>query len=164
MPVTFRRATATDLPIMTDIYNQAIRRGGITDDDQPVTIANRQVWLQSFTDHFSLWTIEMDQEVVGFVGLEEFFPHPNFYQTAQICLYLDGAVQGQGVGRQALSFIDQTMVQLGIKTIVAYIYADNLPSQKLFTKMNYKYQGDLPRIAHVRGAWATIKTYVKNYK
>ena len=162
MPVTFRRATATDLPIMTDIYNQAIRRGGITDDDQPVT--NRQVWLQSFTDHFSLWTIEMDQEVVGFVGLEEFFPHPNFYQTAQICLYLDGAVQGQGVGRQALSFIDQTMVQLGIKTIVAYIYADNLPSQKLFTKMNYKYQGDLPRIAHVRGAWATIKTYVKNYK
>ncbi len=164
MPVSFRRATTADLPIMTAIYNQAIRRGGITDDDQEVTVDDRQVWFKTFTNHFPLWVILDRQRVIGFVGLEEFFPHPNFDQSAQICLYLDDSVQGQGIGSRALAYVDQMAERLKIKTIVAYIYADNLPSQKLFAKVNYKYQGDLPQIAHVRGEWATIKTYVKNYE
>ena len=92
MPVSFRRAMTADLPIITTIYNQAIRRGGITDDDQEVTVDDRQPWFDAFTDHFPLWVILDRHRVIGFVGLEEFFPHPNFDHSAQVCLYLDNSV------------------------------------------------------------------------
>lgn len=161
--VSFRRAQRVDLATIVDIYNQAVTRHIATDDGQPVTVADKESWFDDFNDHFPLWVIISEEKIVGWVGLEEFFPHPNFAHSAQISIYFDYRYHRQSLGTQTLAFIDRQIPQLPIRTIVSYIYERNIPSQRLFTQAGYRFVGDLTNIARINGEYRTVKTYIKNY-
>lgn len=162
--LNFRQAKTADLPRIINIYNQAVIHGIATDDDHPLTVKEKESWFTSFNNHFPIWVIELDDEVVGWVALEEFFHHKNYAHDAQIAIYFDYQHHQQSLGTQALAFIDdQVKHHLPLTTIVAYIFEENIASQKLFTKCGYEYVGDLPTIAHINGKYRTIKTYLKHF-
>lgn len=162
--LNFRRAEQKDLPIIVKIYNQAVEHKIATDDDHPVTVADRQEWLDESDDHFPIWVIEDAGTIVGWVALEEFFHHPNYAHDAQIAIYFDYRHHQQSLGTRTLAFIDdQVEHHLPLTTIVSYIFEENIASQKLFTKCGYKFVGDLPTIAHINGKYRTIKTYLKHF-
>lgn len=162
--LTFRRAQQSDLPTIVAIYNQAVKHKIATDDNHPLTVAERQRWFDSFDDHFPIWVIEDASQIVGWVALEEFFHHPNYAHDAQIAIYFDYRHHQQSLGTRTLAFIDdQVEHHLPLTTIVSYIFEENIPSQKLFTKCGYKFMGDLPTIAHINGQYRTIKTYLKHF-
>lgn len=160
--ISWRKAQVTDLPRIVDIYNQAVSHGIATDDDQPQTVDSRREWFESFDDHHPLWVVVADDQIVGWVGLEVFFPHPNFAQSVQISIYFDDQFHHQGFGTATLKFIDQQAQQLGIKTIISYIYDRNKPSQGLFSGNGYRYVGELTDIAKIRGEYRSVETYLKN--
>lgn len=149
---------------MVDIYNQAVQRGIATDDDQPVTVADRKAWFDGADDHYPIWVAEIDGQVVGWVALEEFFHHPNYQRSAQIAIYFDYGDHRQSFGSQTLQFIDRQAPQCGLHTVVAYIFDRNLPSQRLFTKSGYQFAGDLVDIARINGEYRTVKTYLKHFE
>ncbi|WP_295747484.1 GNAT family N-acetyltransferase [uncultured Limosilactobacillus sp.] len=162
--VSWRKATSGDLPQIVAIYNQAVRHGIATDDDQPQTVSSRQKWFHSYDDHHPLWVVEKAGQVAGWVGLEVFFPHPNFAQTVEISIYFDDQFQHQHLGSATLAFIDQQARHLGVKTIVAHIYERNLPSQQLFQKNGYHHAGELTNIAVIRGENRSVETYLKHFE
>ncbi len=161
--IIWRRATAADLSRIVEIYNQAVIHGIATDDDKQQTVASRQRWFNSFDNHHPLLVIEKGGQMVGWVGLPTFWPHPNFSQSAEISLYIDNHFQHQHLGTATLHFIDRQAPQLGIKTIVAYIYERNQPSQQLFKQNDYHYAGELTNISHIRGEFRSLETYLKNF-
>lgn len=161
--IEFRRAQQADLSKIIDIYNQAVIHKIATDDDQVVTIRKKQSWFNKFNAHFPLWVVTSDKRVVGWIGLEEFYPHPNFAHSAQISIYFDYHHHRESLGTKTLEFVDQQIPNLPIRTIVSYIYERNLPSQRLFTKLGYCFVGDLTNIAYINGEFRTVKTYIKNY-
>lgn len=161
--ITWRRATAADLPRIVAIYNQAVANGIATDDDHQQTVANRRDWFNSFNNHHPLWVIEKNDQVVGWVGLPAFWPHPNYSQSVEISLYIDNQFQHQHIGTATLNFIDQQAPRLGIQTIVAYIYERNHHSQQLFKKHGYHYAGELTNISRIHGEFRSLETYLKNF-
>lgn len=161
--VSFRRAQVGDLARIINIYNQAVEHHIATDDDKPVTLAKKKAWFADFNDHFPLWVVVSNGMIVGWVGLEQFFPHPNFAHSAQISIYFDYHYHRQSLGTITLKFIDSQIPKLPIRTIVSYIYERNLLSQELFKKAGYRFVGDLTNIAHINGEYRTVKTYIKNY-
>lgn len=152
MAVRFRLATAADLPRIVAIYNESIPGRLATADVTPVSVAAKRDWFAAFTpDRRPIWVIEVAGTVAGWVSLESFYGRPAYYQTAEISLYIANAFHHQGLGQQALDWVFAHLNGLGLKTVVAYIFSHNQPSQGLFRKNGFMVWGHLPDVAVLDG-------------
>ncbi|MFB9768791.1 GNAT family N-acetyltransferase [Lactiplantibacillus modestisalitolerans] len=147
-----RQAAMSDLPVIVDIYNQTIPGHQVTADLKPVTVSQRRDWFLAHSpEHYPLWVIVQDDLVVGWVSLSPFYGRAAYAKTAEISVYLDRTVQGQGVGSWVLTQLPTELVEVGLTTLVAFIFSSNLPSIKLFKKFDYQQWGFLPAVAELAG-------------
>ncbi|AVK61257.1 GNAT family N-acetyltransferase [Lactobacillus sp. CBA3605] len=150
MSVTLRLATMSDLPTIVDIYNQTIPSHQVTADLEPVTVDQRRPWfLAHSVDHYPLWVILQAETVVGWLSFSPFYGRAAYAKTAEISIYLDRAVHGQGIGSQVLAMIPTKLTAVGLTTLLAYVFSSNLPSIKLFEKFGYQQWGFLPAVAEL---------------
>lgn len=152
MKLSFVRAHREDLPKIVTIYNQIIPSRLATADLDPVTVADRTAWFDSFDQHHPLWVIkDAAGTVIGWVGLEPFYGRAAFGHTSEIAIYIDQTARHQGVGRRALEYVIAQLPQLEITAIVAYIFGRNEPSLRLFRDFAFQKWGELPRVAELDG-------------
>ena len=150
MDVTLRLATMSDLPTIVDIYNQTIPSHQVTADLKPVTVDQRRAWFLEHTpEHYPMWVVLQADQVVGWLSFSPFYGREAYAKTAEISIYLDRSVQGQGVGSQVLALAAKQLTTVGLTTLVAYIFSSNLPSIKLFKKFGYEQWGFLPAVAEL---------------
>jgi phosphinothricin acetyltransferase len=148
MSVEFVNAEHVDLPAIVAIYNQAIPGRLATADLEPVSVASKEAWFAEYDlDHRPLWKIMVDGKLAGWVGLESFYGRPAYSHTAEISIYLDDAFQHLGLGQQALAYVITQLKRLGLNTLVAFIFAHNVPSQGLFKKNGFERWAHLPDVA-----------------
>lgn len=86
-------------------------------------------------------------EVVGWVSFQSFYGRPAYNGTAEISIYLDENFRGNGFGKQILNYSLQQASTFGIKDVLAFIFAHNQPSLKLFEKFGFEVWGNFPNIA-----------------
>lgn len=160
----FRLAKAADLPQIVHIYNEIIPSRLATADLEPVSVESRKAWLYSFTPSHPLWVMLDDyKKIVGWVGLEPFYGRAAFEHTVEISIYLDEKCRHQGLGRQAIKFIESQVKGLGISAIVAYIFGHNQPSLNLFKHFDFQEWGRLPRVAELDGVQRDLLILGKRY-
>lgn len=147
MDFLFEVAKHEDLPKIVGIYNQAIPGRMATADTQQVSVESKEAWFKAYDNHFPIWVIKADNQVVGWVALEPFYGRPAYLKTAEISIYIDSDYQHHGLGQKSLDFVFSKLPELGINVIVANIFAHNVPSQKLFQKNDFKRWGHLPDVA-----------------
>ncbi|QMU08166.1 GNAT family N-acetyltransferase [Levilactobacillus suantsaii] len=152
MDLTFKTAQRADLPRIVAIYNDSIPGRLATADTRPVQVADREAWFAAFDPASRpIWVVKVGQQIAGWVSLESFYGRPAYYQTAEISLYIDPAFHHQGLGQHALDFVTAQLPRLGLKTIVAYVFSHNAPSQGLFVKNGFAWWGHLPDVAVLDG-------------
>ncbi|WP_448139137.1 N-acetyltransferase family protein [Sphingobacterium siyangense] len=145
----FRDAAQHDLPRIVEIYNSTIASRMVTADTAPVSVASRQKW---FDEHNAskrpLWLIEDENnQILGWVSFQSFYGRPAYDATVEISIYLDEQQRGRGLGKQILQYCIDKAPDLGIHTLLGFIFAHNLPSIALFEKMGFKEWANLPNIA-----------------
>lgn len=165
MTANIRKANKTDLPAIVEIYNQTVTKHAFTDDDQPVTIDSRQQWFASFDETHPIWVMTDDGSVIGWCSLGVFYDHPAYDYSRDISIYLAESAQGRGLGSKLLSFACAAVERehLPIKTIISYIYENNIASQRLFARAGFKKQGMLNQIARTNGEWRTLLIYSRTF-
>lgn len=156
MPVStiqIRDALPTDLPAIVAIYNAAIPSRTATADLDPITVESRQAWFARHNPSSRpLWVLEVDQQVVAWIGLSSFYSgRPAYNATAEISIYLDPQHQGQGYGSQLVSRMIQQAPQLGVTTFLAMYFDHNEASRRLFDRFQFQSVGHLPDIADLDG-------------
>ncbi|MCI1290511.1 MAG: GNAT family N-acetyltransferase [Lactobacillus sp.] len=160
----FRLAKAADLPQIVHIYNEIIPSRLATADLEPVSVESRKAWLYSFTPSHPLWVMLGDDgQIIGWVGLEPFYGRPAYEHTAEISIYIDQTARHQGLGKQALSFVEQQLPGLAISAIVAYIFGHNQPSLALFKGFGFQEWGRLPKVAELDGIQRDLVILGKRY-
>lgn len=148
MPI--RDATVADLPRIVEIYNAAIPGRMATADTHPVSVPSRQPWFADHTPtHRPLWVMERAGKIGGWLSFQSFYGRPAYQATAEISLYVAPADHRRGVGRQLLQRAIHRSPELGLKSLVGFIFAHNQPSLKLFEGMGFGRWGHLPRIAEL---------------
>ncbi|WP_159731228.1 GNAT family N-acetyltransferase [Sphingobacterium sp. 18053] len=145
----FRDAAQHDLPRIVEIYNSTIASRMVTADNAPVSVASRQKW---FDEHNAskrpLWLIEDENnQILGWVSFQSFYGRPAYDATVEISIYLDEQQRGRGLGKQILQYCIDKAPDLGVHTLLGFIFAHNLPSIALFEKMGFKEWANLPNIA-----------------
>ena len=145
----YRNATLNDLPKIVDIYNSTIATRMVTADTEPVSVEDKLQWFDEHSNDFRpLWMVENKMNgVVGWVSFQSFYGRPAYNGTAEISIYLDENFRGNGFGKQILNYSLQQASTFGIKDILAFIFAHNQPSLKLFEKFGFEVWGNFPNIA-----------------
>ena len=143
-----RRANLEDLEQIVDIYNESIPSRIATGDLQKITVESRLKWFQERdTNHYPIWVIENDNQVVGWVSLQHFYGRPAYKNTAEISLYIAEKCQGQGIGKKLLEYVIEESPKLELTNLLGFIFAHNQPSLNLFKKYNFQQWGYLPKVA-----------------
>jgi L-amino acid N-acyltransferase YncA len=66
-----RKATITDLPTITEIYNEAVLTTNATFDTQPKKPAEQEAWFKAYDERHPIMVAEQDKAVVAWASLSE---------------------------------------------------------------------------------------------
>lgn len=144
-----RHALQADLPAIVDIYNSTVFSGKVTADTEPVTVESRQHWFDTHYDKRPLFVIEEDNHVRGWLSFEDFYGRPAYQITAEISIYIQAGKRGEGLGDYLLRHAINQSLRMELKRLVAFIFADNEPSLRLFQKYGFVKWGELPQVAEI---------------
>jgi L-amino acid N-acyltransferase YncA len=148
-----RDANLEDLPAIVEIYNSSIPGRMATGDTELISVENRLNWYEEHSpDHRPIWVMEStDKIIIGWLSFQSFYGRPAYHATAEISIYIAPNYQNQGIGKILLKEAITHSSELGIKTLIAFIFAHNQPSLNLFRKMGFQEWGYLPKVAELDG-------------
>ncbi len=150
--LTIRDAKNADLPAIVEIYNTSISGRMATADLEPVTVSSRIEWLDSHTpDRRPVWVLVLDNRVTAWLSFRSFYGREAYRHTAEVSVYVSPDYHRQQLGNRLLTRAIATASSLDLKTLVAFIFAHNLPSVNLFKKHGFQQWGYLPQIAELDG-------------
>ncbi|MDM5188724.1 N-acetyltransferase family protein [Bacillus sp. DX4.1] len=150
--IKVRDAKMSDLSNIVDIYNSTISSRMVTADTESVTVMSREQWFYEHSPSFRpLWVIEDQGEICGWVSFQSFYGRPAYNGTAEISIYIHQDFRGKGVGKYIMQQVIDTCPRLGIKTLLAFIFAHNEMSLHLFSSFRFEKWAHLPKVAELDG-------------
>lgn len=96
---------------------------------------------------------ELDGAVAGWLAAAPVSRRDCYRGVVEHSVYVDGAMQGRGVGRALLERLVAEAPAHGIWTIQTSIIASNEPSIRLHESVGYRVVGRRERIAERDGVW-----------
>ncbi len=134
---------------IVQIYNQAVRKGLQTADEQEVTVDEKIAWLQQHDgEHYGIYVAIEEDNVMGYLALSPYrHGRAAFYHTAEISYYLDTQYQGKGFGTKLIEHALSQCPALGIENLVAILLSCNMVSIALLEKFGFERWGLMPNIA-----------------
>lgn len=150
--MTIRHAGADDLPAIVAIYNRAIPGRMATADTVPVTVESREEWFRGFDPASRpIWVAEEHGRVAGWLGLRSFYGRPAYHRTVESAVYVAPEYQRHGIARRLLGHALGECPALGIRNVLAFVFAHNAPSIALFERSGFDRWGLLPRVCEMDG-------------
>lgn len=144
-----RPAHINDLERIVDIYNQIIPLRYVTADLTPVTVSSRIEWFHQFNESRPIFVYENEAGIVSWASLRSFYGRPAYQNTVEIGIYIDEKYRKLGIGEEMLLHVQTAAKQIGIETILAFIFANNVGSVNFFKKHGYEQYGLLPEVAEI---------------
>ncbi|GBF78752.1 GNAT family N-acetyltransferase [Aphanothece sacrum] len=147
-----RIASKEDLPYIVEIYNASISSRIATGDLDPISVESRLKWFaEHSSDRYPIWVMEMNNQITGWLSFQHFYGRPAYEKTVEISLYVSPYHQRQGIGKTLLQNGINQSKNLGIKTLLGFIFAHNIPSLDLFKKHQFEKWGYLQKVAYLDG-------------
>lgn len=152
MTLNFRDAVLDDLPGIVAIYNSTVPSRLVTADLEPVTVESRLAWFHAHGPKARpLWVVEENGAVVAWLSFSDFYGRPAYLRTAEVSIYLHEHTRGRGLGTQLLEAALERAPELGIDTLLGFVFGHNDPSLRLFRRFHFDVWGTLPRVAVLDG-------------
>ncbi len=150
--VQIEYARIEDLPRIVEIYNSTIESRMVTADLEPVTVEQRIPWFEEHSsDRRPLWVMKQEGQVVAWASLSSFYGRPAYNGTVEVSVYVDQNCRGIGAGSRLLNTIFAACPQLGISTVLGFVFGHNEPSLGLLRKHGFEQWGYYPEVAVLDG-------------
>jgi L-amino acid N-acyltransferase YncA len=133
----YKEAREEDLPHILDIYNYYIINSTANYYLSPILI--QQFKNHVFTNHdtYKTYLIYNKDKMLGFCFITQFRKKDAYARTAEVGIYLKPDFTGKKFGEQIISQLEKVSKSNNIKVLIASISGENMPSMKLFEKMEY---------------------------
>ncbi len=157
MNANIRIATASDIPAITEIYNQAIAMQSATADTSSVSIESRHTWLSEHAPHeYPVFVAEIQETitdgVLGWCSLSPYRPGRGALKaTAEISYYVHEDHRRAGVGSGLIAHALEQCPGLGIKSLFAILLDINTDSTCILEKFGFEQWGHMPNVADFGG-------------
>lgn len=149
LSINIRDAAMEDLPIIVSIYNSTIESRMVTADTSPVTVESRKEWFDKHNKKRPLKVVELNNQICAWISFQNFYGRPAYQATAEVSIYLSEETRGKGLGAILLEKAIKECPALQIENLLAFIFAHNVPSIRLFEKYGFEKWGYLPGVAEL---------------
>ena len=163
-----QRASKEDLAEVLAIYNQSIPAKQATANLALVTVDERAAW---FDEHLSSPTRPIDvvktlrggddaeqaqSPIIAWGSYSDLYARTAYHISTEISVYLNQDYQGQGLGSLLTRWMLTQAPSLGIRNIIALVFAHNQPSLGLFRKLGFEQWGYMPEVCDMEGFIADV--------
>lgn len=147
-----RLARFDDLDRIVAIYNSTVASRQVTADTEPISVESRHTWFAQHTpERRPLWVVEHQGDVVGWLSFSDFYGRPAYNGTAELSIYLDQTVRGQGWGKYLLQQAIDHAPKVNVHTLLGFIFGHNVPSLQLFAAFGFERWANMPGVATLDG-------------
>jgi L-amino acid N-acyltransferase YncA len=150
-----RPATEADLPVITEIYQQAVRYGTATFELTPPDLAEMTRRFRSLMEGgFPYLVASLDGGVIGYAYAGPYRPRPAYRFTVENSIYLKPAIHRRGVGLLLLQQLLRECDARGYRQMVAVIGdSANAGSIGVHSKCGFQMIGTHPAVGLKFGRW-----------
>ncbi|WP_417450701.1 GNAT family N-acetyltransferase [Kordiimonas sp.] len=150
---SIRNYRPTDWPVVDAIYLEGIRTGVATFETQP---KSEKSWSQTSVQRSQLVAASRDDTVLGWAVLWPVSDRCAYAGVAEVSVYVAATARGKGVGKSLLAALVTRSEELGIWTLQAGIFEENVASIRLHETCGFRIIGVRERLGALRGIWKNI--------
>lgn len=153
-----RDAAECDIPVITEIYNDAVLTTTAIWNDQKVSEDNRRGWLDNHRDGGFPVIVAVDENdaVLGYATYGPWRNFDGYRFSVEHSVYVLRNARGGGIGRQLMeALIDRARAQ-DLHVMVAGIDASNQVSIELHKKLGFVETGILKEVGTKFGRWLDL--------
>ena len=150
-----RTAEEADLPVITEIYEHAVRYGTATFELIPPDVPEMTRRYRALIDGgFPYFVATIDDRVVGYAYAGAYRPRPAYRFTVENSIYLDPAVHRRGIGLLLLQRLILECEARGYRQMIAVIGdSANAGSIGVHTRTGFTLIGTHPNVGYKFGRW-----------
>ena len=148
-----RIARREDLPVINDIYNQAVRQRFSTAHLEPLCLKERESWIDHHDPaRFPVYVASLEDKVLGWISLGPYREgRQALAHVAEVSYYVDENERGKGIGSSMLRHSIDVAPGFGFSVLIAILLDKNPASIGLLEKFDFKEWGRMPEIALIDG-------------
>lgn len=154
-----RDAVQEDVPVILEIYNDAVRNLAATFDLEEKTLEERMEWFGHYGGSHPLIVAEVDGKVAGYSSLSMFREKEAYKSTVELSLYIAEDCRGRGLGKALMEEILRRARQNGFHTVISGITAGNEVSVRLHEYFSFDYIGNFREVGKKFGVWQDVLFY-----
>jgi L-amino acid N-acyltransferase YncA len=150
-------ATLETVPGILAIFNDVIAHTTAVYREEPVTLEERQTWIQSRkAQGYPVLVARAGSAVLGFASFGEFRAWPCYRNTVEHTVHVRADVRGQGIGGGLLEALLPRARGLGTHVMVAGIDGDNTVSLKLHERLGFEEVGRFREVGRKFDGWLDL--------
>ena len=150
-----RPAVAADLPLITEIYEHAVRYGTATFELIPPDLAEMTRRFESLMDGgYPYLVAVLEGRVIGYAYAGPYRPRPAYRFTVENSVYLQPAIHRRGIGLQLLQRLIGECEARGYRQMIAVVGdSANAGSIGVHTRTGFAMIGTHPNVGFKFGRW-----------
>lgn len=156
---TIRHATESDLPAITEIFNEAILKTTASFYLEPRTVEDRQAWFDSHGERFPILVAEATKLVVGWASLTQWSVRAAYDGTAETSFYVKESHRGLGIGTELKKETIAEAKRFGFHTLLARMAAGSDASIHVNQKFGFEYKGTMKEVGFKFGRYIDVHLY-----
>jgi L-amino acid N-acyltransferase YncA len=156
--VSIREAKQADVPGILEIYNEAVLNTTATADYEPSTLKQRTEWFEQRKKlQLPIFVAVSDHgKIVGWSSLSAYHSRHGYRFTAEVSVYVDAEMRGQGVGKMLMPPLIEAAKTRGLHALIASIDSQNAASIRLHESFGFVMKGRLDQIITKFGRWLDV--------
>lgn len=153
-----RQATKDDLPVICDIYNDAVANTTAIWNDTIVDVANRAAWLRARSDsgYPVLVAVADSGDIVGYASFGDWRAFDGYRHTVEHSVYVHRKSRGGGIGRELMVALIAEAERLNKHVMVAGIESENAASIRLHQRLGFTETGRMREVGTKFGRWLDL--------
>ncbi|MCF6370408.1 GNAT family N-acetyltransferase [Rhizobium halophilum] len=152
-----RHATEADLPMIMEIYNDAVEHTTAIWNDNRVDLPNRQEWLAARRmRNFPVLVADVDGKVAGYASYGDWRTLDGFRHSAEHSVYVHKDHRGAGLGRDLMTALVEVARERGIHVMIACVEAGNAASIRLHESLGFRNVGTFREVGTKFGRWLDL--------
>jgi phosphinothricin acetyltransferase len=163
--ITIRRAEQDDLPALLEIYNHYVLNTAVTFDVEPVTLAQRQAWLDQFAPHgrYQCFAAIKGKAAIGWVCSARFKEKAAYQTTVETSIYLAPGEGGKGTGRRLYETLFAALTGQDIHRVFAGATLPNPASAALHLSVGFRQAGIQPQVGRKFDRYWDVALFFRGY-
>lgn len=152
-----REATEADLPVIMEIYNDAVANTTAIWNETQVDLANRVDWYRVRQARgFPVLVADVGGRVAGYASYGDWRSFEGFRHTVEHSVYVHKDHRGAGAGRALMQALIEQAGKRGIHVMVACVEAGNAASVRLHESLGFRNVGTFSEVGTKFGRWLDL--------